>query len=60
VFRTSLPETVEKLDIKNGTITLTVNLKAKGNTSVFKLLAQVTGLDAEVVKGAIVKRKALQ
>ena len=59
VQRNLLPETVERLDIENGLITLTVNLKAKGTTSVFKLLAQVTGLDAEVVKGAIVKRKGL-
>lgn len=54
-----LPKTVEKAVMENEKLNLVVNLKAEGTTSVFKLLQLITGLEPDIVKGALVKRVGL-
>ena len=54
------PEAVSKVEQNGDKFMLYVDLKAKGTTSVFKLLMALTGLPDTVIKGALINRSSLK
>ncbi len=54
------PEAVKKVEKKGENYLITVDLKAKGTTSIFKLLSALTGISDTDIKGAVIQRIALR